>query len=106
MGLAEVSVHDADDRLVAHGTSRCTVFPPIDASVELRPPAPPPAAAPPTPAPYRPPVPAAAASPAPPERDGLELLRGQLRGRLPPPPIDQLTGIRLVAADRAASSSR
>jgi uncharacterized protein (TIGR00369 family) len=99
MGLAEVFVHDADDRLVAHGTSRCTVFPPIDASVELRPPAPsaePPSAAP---DPYRRPVPAADASPAPAGRDGLELLRAQLRGALPAPPIDQLSGIRLVAAD-------
>jgi uncharacterized protein (TIGR00369 family) len=100
MALAEVSVHDADDRLVAHGTSRCTVFPPIDASVELRPPAPPADPAPDTPDPYRRPVPATKPSPARADRDGLELLRAQLRGELPPPPIDQLTAIRLVSAEQ------
>lgn len=40
MGLAEVYVSDAAGRLVAHGTSRCSVFPPFDDSVELIPPAP------------------------------------------------------------------
>jgi acyl-CoA thioesterase len=99
MALAEVFVNDADDRLMAHGTSRCTVFPPIDESVDLRPPAPPPEAEPDAPDPYRRPVPATEASPPPPGGDGLELLRAQLRGDLPPPPIDRLTGIRLVAAD-------
>jgi uncharacterized protein (TIGR00369 family) len=99
MGLAEVSVHDADDRLVAHGTSRCTVFSPIDASVELRPPGHSPEPAPDTPDPYRRPVPPAEVSEAP-GRDGLELLRAQLHGELRAPPIDQLTGIRLAAADK------
>jgi acyl-coenzyme A thioesterase PaaI-like protein len=32
-------------------------------------------------------------------RDGLELLRAELRGELPPPPIDQLTGMRLAGAE-------
>ena len=41
MGLAEAFVYDADQRLVAHGTSRCAVFPPIGESVELLPPVPP-----------------------------------------------------------------
>src|SRR5688500_10855845 len=35
MALAEVYVRDARDRLAAHGTSRCSVFPPIDESVRL-----------------------------------------------------------------------
>jgi uncharacterized protein (TIGR00369 family) len=35
MGLAQVFVRDAHDRLVAHGTSRCSVFPPIADSIEL-----------------------------------------------------------------------
>jgi acyl-CoA thioesterase len=99
MGLADVFVHDADDRLVAHGTSRCTVFPPIDASVELRPPAPPAGPALDSPDPYRRPMAPTEISPLPPGSDGLELLRAQLRGR-PPPPIDRLTAIRLVAAER------
>jgi uncharacterized protein (TIGR00369 family) len=100
MGLAEVFVHDADDRLVAHGTSRCTVFAPMDASVELRMPAPDAEAEPDTPDPYRRPFRAPEIAPVPPDRDGLELLRAQLRGELPAPPIDRLTGIRLAAADR------
>jgi uncharacterized protein (TIGR00369 family) len=40
MGLAEVFVSDATGDLVAHGTSRCSVFPPIDGTVELVPPPP------------------------------------------------------------------
>jgi acyl-coenzyme A thioesterase PaaI-like protein len=31
--------------------------------------------------------------------DGVELLRARMRGDVPPPAIDQLTGMRLVAAD-------
>lgn len=100
MGLAEVFVHDADDRLVAHGTSRCTVFPPIDASVELRPPPPPTEPASTTPDPYHRPVGAIEAAPPPPGADGLELLRAQLRGHVPAPPIDRLTGVRLATAER------
>jgi acyl-CoA thioesterase len=99
MGLAEVFVHDAGDRAVAHGTSRCTVFSAIDASVELQAPAAAPEPAPDTPDPYRRPVPATDATPAPFERDGLDVLRAQLRGELLPPPIDQLIGIRLAAAE-------
>ena len=38
MGVAEVFVRDADDRLVAHGTSRCSIFPRIPESTELVPP--------------------------------------------------------------------
>jgi uncharacterized protein (TIGR00369 family) len=101
MALAEVYVRDRRDRLVAHGTSRCSVFPPIDESIQLLPPGEPGAAEtePNTPDPYlrEPPVPDRGR---PQEtRDGLELLRAQLRGELPPPPIDQLIGIRLVAAE-------
>ena len=62
----------------------------------------PPAEPPPgTPDPYRRPPAATAAAPVPGDRDGLDLLRAQLRGELPPPPIDRLTGIRLVSADEA-----
>jgi uncharacterized protein (TIGR00369 family) len=101
MALAEVYVIDARDQLAAHGTSRCFVLAPIDESVQLRP-ADDPAAAETdrtAPDPYlrQPP----AMDPGPPEEayDGLELLRARLRGELPRPPIDQLTGIRLVDAE-------
>lgn len=98
MGLAEVFVSDADDRLVAHGTSRCSVFPRIDESVELLAPSrPPPQTR--TPDPYRRPVPGTDRSRLPCDCDGVELLRAQLRGELPLPPIDWLTGIRPVSAD-------
>ena len=36
VGLAEASVFGADGRLVAHGTSRCSVFPAIDESIDLQ----------------------------------------------------------------------
>ena len=102
MGLAEVHVRDSDDRLVAHGTSRCSVFAPIDESTELL--APRQCAGadsePDSPDPHLR-LPAAAAGGRLHEaRDGLELLRAQLRGELPRPPIDQLTGIRLVGAEQ------
>jgi acyl-coenzyme A thioesterase PaaI-like protein len=101
MGLAEVSVRDARDRLAAHGTSRCSVFPPIDESVQLVPPDEPAAAGaePGGPDPYLRGTPVTDGGHRHEARDGLELLRAQLRGELPRPPIDQLTGIRLVGAE-------
>lgn len=101
MGLAEVFVRDQHDQLVAHGTSRCSVFPPIDAATELL--APTELAAEiefDTPDPYLRPPPACEPDRSLAERDGLELLRAQLRGELPRPPVDTLTGIRLVSAER------
>lgn len=101
MALAEVYVRDAHDRLAAHGTSRCSVFPPIDQSVQLVPPDEPAAATEPgTPDPYLREPPAVDHDPPRAARDGLELLRGQLRGDMCRPPIDELTGIRLVGAER------
>lgn len=101
MALAAVFVRDADNRLVAHGTSRCSVFPPIAASTTLRVPAgPPPEPEFDTPDPYLRPPPAVDRDRSPAGRDGLERLRAQLRGELPRPPVDQLTGIRLVSAER------
>jgi uncharacterized protein (TIGR00369 family) len=101
MALAEVYVRDARDRLAAHGTSRCSVFPPIDESVQLVPPDEPAGAEaePGSPDPYLRETPVTDRGHRHEARDGLELLRAQLRGELPPPPIDQLTGIRLVGAE-------
>jgi uncharacterized protein (TIGR00369 family) len=101
MALAEVHVRDARDRLAAHGTSRCSVFPPIEESVQLVPPDEPAAAEaePGSPDPYLRETPVTDRGHRHEARDGLELLRAQLRGELPPPPIDQLTGIRLVGAE-------
>ena len=101
MALAEVYVRDARDRLAAHGTSRCSVFPPIDESVQLVPPDEPAAAGaePGSPDPYLRETPVTDGGHRHEARDGLELLRAQLRGELPRPPIDQLTGVRLVGAE-------
>jgi uncharacterized protein (TIGR00369 family) len=99
--LAEVHVHDSRNRLVAHGTSRCSVFPPIDESIQLLAPRESAGAEtdPNTPDPYLRVPPAARSGRLQQARDGLELLRAELRGELPPPPIDQLTGMRLAGAE-------
>jgi uncharacterized protein (TIGR00369 family) len=99
--LAEVHVHDRRDRLVAHGTSRCSVFAPIDESIQLLEPREFAAADsnPSTPDPHLRVPPALSGGRVDQARDGLELLRAELRGELPPPPIDQLTGMRLVGAE-------
>jgi uncharacterized protein (TIGR00369 family) len=100
-GLAEVHVRDRRNRLVAHGTSRCSVFAPIDESTELSPPVESAVAEPEPngPDPNLRTPPAAESGPLA-GRDGLDLLRAQLRGQRPPPPIDLLTGAQLVDAER------
>ena len=100
VGLSEAFVLDRDtERLVAHGTSRLTIFPPID----------------PAPEPPIGPRSVRAASRATPriptfarrprasspqeawgELPGAEILRRQLAGRLPPPPLHHLTGLRMT----------
>jgi uncharacterized protein (TIGR00369 family) len=101
MGLSEAFLFDPGDELIAHGTSRCTVFPPLD------------------PPPERPgdgelPVidqPTPGESPDDPlrrepqgavipqeefeRRTGMEMLEAFLSRELPPPPIHHLTGLRL-----------
>src|SRR5436190_12776933 len=101
MALAEVEVRDARDRLVAHGTSRCSVFPPMDEAIELLPPAESAVGGtePAGPDPHLRAAPMAAPGPRE-ARDGAGMLRAQLRGELRRPPIDLLTGIRLVATER------
>lgn len=99
-GLAEAFITRGDGRLLGHATSRVFVFPPV----QLDDAAPEPDAAPDeeqyeTPDPYLRPVEGGALTPAAlAERSGLELLQEQLAGSLPRPPIDLLTGIRLLAA--------
>lgn len=99
-GLAAVDVTAPDGRLVAHGTARCLIFPPVDPS-SVPPPEP---AEPqpewPTPDPWRRALAGAAPSESATEgMSGLEVLQATLRGELPSPPIDRLTGIRLLEAD-------
>jgi uncharacterized protein (TIGR00369 family) len=100
-GLAEVHVRDGRDRLVAHGTSRCAVFPPIDDAIQLLSPAEPaaPDPEPTTPDPHLRTPPATPSPHLHEARDGVEHLRAQLRGELSRAPIDELTGIRLHDAE-------
>jgi uncharacterized protein (TIGR00369 family) len=101
VGLSEVFVlEDRSERLLAHGTSRLSIFPPID------PPPEPPANLEPlepaqseTPDPYlRPPPGGILAQEIWSELSGAEIVRRQLAGDLPPPPLHHLTGIRATDA--------
>jgi uncharacterized protein (TIGR00369 family) len=103
MGISEAFLFDDDDRLISHGTTRCTVFPPVDpipdppdvngALLDLQPPG------------------TAADDPLRRElegevlpqeeferRSGLEILRALIGGELPLAPIHHLTGLRLIEA--------
>lgn len=95
LALSDVEIHDATERLVAHGTSRCFVLDQLD-------PIPDPSAVEPvelptydTPDPYRRPV---AGSPVPQEAwdrmTGLEVMEAFVTGEVPAPPISHLTGLR------------
>jgi uncharacterized protein (TIGR00369 family) len=104
LGLSEVRVEDEQQRLVAHGTSRCFIFPSL---------APPPDQPPElgsieepvheTPDPYSRPV---AGAPVPQEvwdrRSGLEVMRELIAGDLPRPPISHLTGLHPVEAEEGS----
>ena len=104
LGISEAFLFDDDDQLISHGTTRCTVFPPVE------------------PLPDRPDPEAPPLDQAPPgsdpddplrrevegevlaqeefsKRSGLELLRGLISGELPAPPVHHLSGFRLTEAD-------
>jgi uncharacterized protein (TIGR00369 family) len=98
VGLSEAFVIDEDtDRLIAHGTSRLTIFPPLDPAPEA------PASVDPyvapdygSPDPYlRPPPGGVIPQEIWAELPGAEILRRQLSGDLPPPPLHHLTGLGL-----------
>jgi len=104
LGISEAFLFDGEDQLISHGTTRCTVFPPVDPL-----PDPPDTKMPPleqaTPGtseddPLRREV---EGEVLPEEqfakRTGLELLRALISGELAPPPIHHLTGFRLAEAD-------
>jgi uncharacterized protein (TIGR00369 family) len=102
IGISEAFLYDDEDELIAHGTTRCTIFPPIDPIPE------PPA----DPAPVdgsRPgsdpedPLRREVAGEVVPQeeferRSGLEILRAVIDGELPRPPIHHLTGLGLLEA--------
>lgn len=97
--LSEVVIHAG--RLVAHGTSRCTTIPLAF----------PEAAAPPTHVPYdgvepwqRPVVGEVLTPDAIGQHSGLDLLRSQVAGELPLPPVHHLTGITPLEVDQGHAS--
>jgi uncharacterized protein (TIGR00369 family) len=102
LGLSEAFLFDDDEELVAHGTSRCTVFPPVDPLPE--PPADLPVLDQPLPgeSPDDPLRRELQGEPIPQEefdrRSGLELLQGVVAGELPLSPLHHLTGLRLTEA--------
>ena len=102
LALADVTIADDQERLIAHGTSRCSVFPPTGAE----------------PGPYQdePQSRASATMESPdpylrdPEgtvlpaeiwaaRSGLEIMRSLVSGDLPAPPIQRLTGMAPTVAE-------
>jgi uncharacterized protein (TIGR00369 family) len=101
LGISEAFLFDEGDQLISHGTTRCSVFPPVE-------PLPDP------PDPKAPPLdmPVPGSSPDDPlqrevegavlpqeefdRRGGLELMRAILREELPRPPIYHLTGLCLT----------
>jgi uncharacterized protein (TIGR00369 family) len=106
LGLSEAIVEDGSGRLVAHATSRCVVFPPMGP-----PPAEPPELPPvddpahETPDPYLRPV---VGSPLPQDvydrMSGLEIIRAQIAGELPAPPISYLTGLVPIEAEEGSAT--
>jgi uncharacterized protein (TIGR00369 family) len=103
MGISEAFLFDDEDQLVSHGTTRCTVFPPVDPIPD--PPdvtAPPLDLPPPGSAPDDPLRREVQGDVLPQEmferRSGLEILRALIEGELPRPPIYHLTGLRAVEA--------
>lgn len=101
LGISEAFLFGDEDQLISHGTTRCTVFPPVDPI-----PQPPDVDA----APLDLPLPGSASDDPlrrepegevlPQEeferRGGLEILRALIDGQLPRPPIHHLTGLRAV----------
>lgn len=107
IGISEAFLFDADDQLISHGTTRCTVFPPVDplpeppqdgAVIEMDAPGSDPND------PLRREV---EGEVLPQEeferRSGLEILRALIDGELSRPPIYHLTGLRVTEAEDGAA---
>ncbi|HJP64691.1 MAG TPA: PaaI family thioesterase [Actinomycetota bacterium] len=106
LGLSEATIEDEGGRLVAHGTSRCFIFPPL---------APPPDEPPrlerveppayDTPNPYeREPAGSVVPQEVWDRSSGLEVMEGLIAGQLPSPPIHHLTGLRPTEAAEGSST--
>ena len=108
LGISEAFLFDEDDELISHGTTRCSVFPPVDPLPD--PPEDRPALdqEPPGSDPNDPLRREVEGEVLPQEiferRSGIEILRGVIAGELPRPPIYHLTGLCLAeVADGAAT---
>jgi uncharacterized protein (TIGR00369 family) len=106
LGLSEVTVEDADGRVLAHGTTRCFLFQPItpipDPPTELE------KYAPRTydsPDPHERPAPGEVLPQEVWDRmTGLEILRGLMSQELPRPPFSYFTGGRWIEADEGRAA--
>jgi uncharacterized protein (TIGR00369 family) len=106
LGLSEVRIEDEQGAMVAHGTSRCFIFPPVGPPSETPPdlvPVEQPAY--PTLDPYLRPAPGGTLSQELWDRHtGLELMRAHIAGDIPPPPIHFLTGLHPTQADEGSAT--
>jgi uncharacterized protein (TIGR00369 family) len=109
LGISEAFLFDEGDQLISHGTTRCTVFPPVDPLPD--PPedgAPVADGEPPGSAPDDPLHRELEGEVLPQEeferRGGLELLQAVIAGDLPRPPIYHLTGLRLTEAAEGSAT--
>lgn len=108
MGISEAFLFGDDDQLISHGTTRCSIFPPVDPIPE--PPdldAPPHENAAPGSSPEDPLRQPVEGEVLPQDefesRDGLQILRALAAEELPRPPIHHLTGLRLVEVDEGST---
>ena len=105
MALSSVELEDSQGRLVAHGTSRCHVFPPLDPAPDppdhLEPLDPPSYE---TPDPYLRPVEGTVMSKEEMSGDGLTYARKCVAGEIDGPPIHYLTGLTPTEAEEERAS--
>jgi uncharacterized protein (TIGR00369 family) len=105
LAVSEALIEDGAGRPVAHATTRCFLLPAID---PLPDPGDLPIGGPPEPLPddpYRRPVAGRPLTQSEWDRmSGLEILEALLDGRLPAPPICQLTGLRIVDAEEGGAT--
>ena len=100
LGISEAFLFDEDDQLISHGTTRCTIFPPVDPLPDPPERSPVVDGSPPGSDPKDPLRRDLEGEVLPQEvferRSGLEILQALISGELPRPPIYHLTGLRLT----------
>jgi uncharacterized protein (TIGR00369 family) len=103
LGISEAFLFDGDDQLISQGTTRCTVFPPVDPLPDLPQNRPEIDQEPPGSDPNDPLRRQVEGEVLPQEvferRSGVEILRALIAGELPRPPIYHLTGLHLAEAE-------